>query len=83
MKVSQSSFKSKDKIEKKVSFSVVEATERTTDSIERLAFLMDMMDTKLDRREDQYRPRIYQGRSQGHSYKHYDYGSRNRLYSRD
>ena len=32
------------------------------DSIERLASLMDKMDTKLDRREDQYRPRFYQGR---------------------
>ena len=52
MKVSQGSSKSKDKAEKKVSFSAVEAMERTTDSIERLASLMDEMDTKLDRRED-------------------------------
>ena len=29
---------------------------------------MDKMDTKLDRREDQYRPRIYQGRNRGCSY---------------
>ena len=53
----------KDKMEKKVSFSTVEAMERTIDSIERLAFLMDRMDTTLDRREDQYRPRVYQGRN--------------------
>ena len=59
MQVSQN----KDKTEKKVSFSAVEAMERTTDSIERLAFLMDRMDTKLDRREDQHRPRVYQGRN--------------------
>ena len=39
--------------------------ERTTDSIERLASLMDRMDTKLDRRADQYRPRVYQGRNRG------------------
>ena len=45
-------------MEKKVSFSIVEAMERITDSIERLALLMDKMDTKLDRREDQYRPRV-------------------------
>ena len=64
MQVNQSSSKGKDKMEKKVSFSAVEAMERTTDSIERLASLMDKMDTKLDRREDQYRPRVYQGRSQ-------------------
>ena len=49
-----SSKKDKDKMEKKVSFSAVEAMERTMDSIERLASLMDRMDTKLDRREDQY-----------------------------
>ena len=52
MQVNQSSSKCKDKMEKKVSFSAVEAMERTTDSIERLASLMDKMDTKLDRRED-------------------------------
>ena len=53
----------KDKMEKKVSFNMVEAMERTSDSIERLATLMDRMDTKMDRREDQYRPRVYQGRN--------------------
>ena len=61
MQVSQGNSKNKDKTEKgekKVSFSAVEAIERTTDSIERLASLMDKMDMKLDRREDQYRPRF-------------------------
>ena len=53
----------KDKMEKKVSFSAVEAMERTADSIEMLASLMDRMDTKLDKREDQYMPRVYQGRN--------------------
>ena len=47
-------------------FSAVEAIERTMDSIERLASLMDKMDTKLDRREGQYRPRVYQGRGREH-----------------
>ena len=55
----------KDKTEKKVSFRTIEAMERTSDSIERLASLMDSMDTKLDRREDKYRPRVYQGRNRG------------------
>ena len=36
----------KDNMEKKVLFSTVEAMERTTDSIKRLASLMDRMDTK-------------------------------------
>ena len=83
MQVNQGSSKSKDKMEKKVSFNAVETMERTTDSIERLASLMDKIDTRLDRREDQYRPRVYQGRNQGCSYRHNNYGSRNRLYGRD
>ena len=86
MQTSQENSKSKSKAEKnekKVSFSAVETIERTTDSIERLASLMDKMDTKLDRREDQYRPRIYQGRGRGHGYRQNNYMSRNRSYSRD
>ena len=83
MQISQSSYKNRDKMEKKVSFSAVEAMERTTDSTERLASLMDRMDTKLDRREDQYRSRVYQGRSRGCSYRQNNYGSRNRSYSQD
>ena len=69
MHVNQSSSKNGDKTEKKVSFSAVEAMERTTNSIERIASLMDRMDTKLHRREDQYRPRVYQGRNRGCSYR--------------
>ena len=86
MQTSQENSKSKgkaEKNEKKVSFSAVEAKERTTDSIERLGSLMDKMDTKLDRRDNQYRPRIYQGRGRGCSYRHNNYRSRNRSYSRD
>ena len=86
MQTSQGNSKSKSKSvknEKKVSFSAVEAIERTTDSIERLASLMDKMDTKLDGREDHCRPRIYQGRGRGCSYKQNNYRSRNRSYSRD
>ena len=50
MQVSHGSSKNKDRMDKKVSFRAVEAMERTTDSIERLALLMDRIDTKLDRR---------------------------------
>ena len=81
MQASQGNSKGKNKAEKnekKVSFSPVEAIERTTDSIERLASLMDKMDTKLNRREDQYRPRIYQGRGRGHGYRQNIFRSRNR-----
>ena len=45
MKTCQDNSKGKSKSEKKVSFSTVEAMERTTDSIEGLASLMDKMDT--------------------------------------
>ena len=76
MQVNQGSSKSTDKTEKKVSFSAVEDMERTTDNIERLAPLMDKMDTKLDRREDQYRSRVYQGRSRGCGYRQNNYGSK-------
>ena len=81
MQVNQDSSKSKDKTEKKVSFSAIEAMERTTDNIERLASLMDRIDTKLDRREDQYRPKVYQGRSRRCDYTQNNYGARNRSYS--
>ena len=83
MQVNQNSSKSKDKMEKKVSFSAVEAMERTKDSIERLPSLMDRMYTKLDRRADQYRPRVHQGRTRGCGYRQNNYGSRNRSYSWD
>ena len=52
MQVNQGNSTGKDKTEKKVSFSAVEAMERPTDSIEGLASLMDKMDTKLDKRDD-------------------------------
>ena len=84
MQVSQGISKNKNKTKKskkKVSFSAVEAIERTRDSIERLASLMDKMDTKLDRREDQYRPRVYQGRGRGCGYRQNNYRSQNRSYS--
>ena len=41
------------------------------------------MDTKLDRRADQYRSRVYQGRSRECGYRQNIYGSRNRAYSQD
>ena len=83
MQVNQGSSEGKDKMEKKVSFNAVEAMMRTTDSIERLDSLMDKMDTTSDRREDQYRPRVYQGRSRGCSYRQNNYNSRDRSHSRD
>ena len=83
MQINQGSSKTQDKTENKVSFSAIESMNRTTDSIERLTSLMDRMDTKLFRREDQYRPRVYQGRGRGCGYRQKTYGSRNRSYSRD
>ena len=85
MQTSQGNSKNKSKAEKnekKMYFSGIEAIDRTTDSIDRLASLMDKIDTKLERREDQYRPRIYQGRGRGCGYRQNNYRSRNRSYSR-
>ena len=79
MQISQS----KDRMEKRVSSNAIEAMERTSDSIERLASIMDRMDTKLDRKEDQYRSRVYQSRNRGRGYGNNNYNSRNRSYSRD
>ena len=37
----------------------------------------------MDKKEPQYKPRVYQGRNRGHSYRQNNYRSRERSYSRD
>ena len=56
MKASQE--KSKKNCEKGVSFVALETIERNSDSIDKLSSLVSKLDMKLDRRENQYRPRI-------------------------
>ena len=63
MKASQEM--SKKSCEKGVSFGTLETIERNSDSIDKLTSLVNKLDMKLDRRETQYRPRIYQGTNRG------------------
>ena len=74
---------SKKNCEKGVSFDALETIERNSDSIDKLASLADRLDMKLDRRETQYRPKIYQARNTGFGQKQDNYRSRERSYRRD
>ena len=60
MKVNQENPK---KSETGVTFGAMETTKRHGDSIDKLTSLMNKLDMKLDRREVQYRPKIFQGRN--------------------
>ena len=65
MKASQ--HKSK-KNEKGVSFGALktkETIDRHSDSIDKLTSLVNKLDMKIDRREAQYRPAVYQNRGRG------------------
>ena len=74
---------SKKNCEKGVSFGALETIERNSDSIDKLKSLVNKMNMKMDRRETQYRPRIYQGRNRGFSHRQVNYRPRERSYSRD
>ena len=80
MKASQ---ESKKKFDKGVSFSALKTIERNSESIDILTSLVNKLDMKLDRRETQYRPRMYQVRNRGCRHRQDSYISRDRSYSRD
>ena len=81
MKASQEN--SKKNCEKGVSFVALETIERNSDSIGKLTSLVNKLDMKLDRRETQYRPRIYPGRNRGHGQRQDSYRPRDSSYSRE
>ena len=81
MKASQEN--SKKHCEKGVSFGALETIERNSDSIDMLISLVSKLDMKLDRKENQYRPRVYQARSRGCVQRQDSYRPRDRSYSRD
>ena len=56
---------SKKNFENGGSFGALETIERNSDSIDKLTSLVNKLDMELDRRETQYRPKIYQGRNRG------------------
>ena len=84
MKASQDKAKKNDK---GVSFSALETKEtkdRHSEIIDKLTSLVNKLDMKIDRREAQYRPAVYQSRGRGCGQRHdNNYMSRNRSYSRD
>ena len=80
MKVSQESIKN---CEKGVSFGALETTERNSHRIDKLTSLINKMNMKMDRRETQYGPRVYQGTNRGCSNRQDNYRSRERSYGRD
>ena len=66
MKASQEKSKKK---EKGVSFGAIDTKEtmdRHSNSIDKLTSLVNTLDMKLDRREAQYKPTVYQNRDRGH-----------------
>ena len=80
MKASQ---ESKRSYEKGVTFDALETIEGNSDSIDKLTSLVNKMNIKMDEKESQYKPRVYQGRNRGCSYRQDNYRSRERSYSRD
>ena len=50
-----------------VTFDTMETIERNSDSIDELTSLVCKMNMKMDKREDPYKPKIYQGRPRGQS----------------
>ena len=80
MKASQ---ENKRSYEKGVTFDALGTIERNSDSIDKIISLVNKMNIKLDKKESQYKPRVYQGRNRGCSYRQDNYRSRERRYSRD
>ena len=74
---------SKKSHEEGVSFGALETTEGNSDSIDKLTSLVNKLDMKLDRRETQYRPKIYQGRNRGCRQRQDSYRPWDWSYSRD
>ena len=81
MKVSQENAKKSCK--QGLSFGALETIERNSDSIDKLTSLVSKFDMKLDRKENQYRPIVYQARNRGFGQRQDSYRSRDRSYSRD
>ena len=81
MKASKENAKKKN--EKGLSFDALETIDRHSDSMDRLASMVNKLDMRLEKKETPYRPKIYQGRNRGHGQRQDSYRSRDRSYSRD
>ena len=74
----KASDESKRSYKKGVMFDALGTIERNSDSIDKFTSLENKMNIKMDKKESQYKPRIYQCRNRGCSYRQDNYRSRER-----
>ena len=67
---------------KGVTFDAMETLERNSDYIDRLTSLVSDLKMTMDRKQPQYKPKIYQGRSQNQKAGQQNFTPRNRSFSR-
>ena len=67
---------------KGVTFDAMEMLERNSDCIDRLTTLVSDLKVTMDRKQTQYKPKIYQGRSQNQDKGQQNFTPRNRSFSR-
>ena len=67
---------------KGVTFDTMETLERNSDCIDRLTSLVSDLKMTMDRKQPQYKPKIYQGRSQNQNTGQQNFTPRNRSFSR-
>ena len=73
---------SQNQQKKEVTFDAMEMLERNSDCIDRLTTLVSDLKMMIDRKQHQYKPKIYQGRSQNQNTGRQDFTPRNRSLSR-
>ena len=67
---------------KGVTFDAMEMLERNSDCIDRLTTLVSDLKMTMDRKQPQYKPKIYQGRSQNQNAARQNFTPRNRSFNR-
>ena len=67
---------------KGVTFDAMETLERNSDCIDRLTTLVSDLKMMMDRKQPQYKPKIYQGRPQNQNVGRQNFTPRNRSFSR-
>ena len=67
---------------KGVTFDTVDTLERNSDCIDRLTSLVSDLKMTIDRKQPQYKPKIYQGRSQNQNTGRQNFTPRTRSFSR-
>ena len=67
---------------KGVTFDAMETLERNSNCIDQLTSLVSDLNMAINRKQPQYKPKIYQGRSQNHNTGQQNFNPRNRSFSR-